>query len=110
MIQSKKTIPMVWSMKRKRNPLGEIIKWKARLCAGGHKSVEFIDYWATYSPVVTWNSVRLMLIMALINDWHVRSIDFVLAYPQAPIKTDIFMRPPKVPPDFNIPDLPRPSD
>lgn len=34
------------------------------------------------------------------------SIDFVLAYPQAPIKTDIYMKPPKVPPDFVIPDLP----
>ena len=32
-----------WSMKRKRNPLGEITKWKARLCAGGHKSIENID-------------------------------------------------------------------
>jgi hypothetical protein len=35
-----------------------------------------------------------------------RSIDFVLAYPQAAIKTDIYMTPPKVPPDFVIPDLP----
>ena len=45
--------PMVWSMKRKRNPLGEIIKWKARLCVGGRKSREFIDFWDTYSPVVS---------------------------------------------------------
>ena len=34
------------------------------------------------------------------------SIDFVLAFPQAPIKTDIYMRPPKVPSGFSIPDLP----
>ena len=40
-------LPMVWAMKRKRNPLGEITKWKARLCAGGHRSVEFVDYWDT---------------------------------------------------------------
>ena len=106
----KKAIPMVWSMKRKRDPLGDILKWKARLCAGGHKSIEFIDYWSTYSPVVTWSSVRLMVSMALINGWHVRSIDFVLAFPQAPVKTDIFMRPPKVPNNFDIPDLPKPSD
>ena len=49
----KRCIPMVWSMKRKLNPLGEITKWKARLCAGGHRSVEFVDYWDTYSPVVS---------------------------------------------------------
>jgi hypothetical protein len=39
------------------------------------------------------------------------SIDFfVLAFPQAPVKTDIFMQPPKVPPGFAIPDLPSLSD
>jgi hypothetical protein len=102
--------PMVWSMKRKRNPIGDIIKWKARLCAGGHKSLSFVDYWCTYSPIVSWNTVRLMIVMALFNNWHMQSIDFVLAFPQAPIKTDIYMRPPKVPFNFDIPDLPSFTD
>jgi hypothetical protein len=97
-------------MKRKRNPIGEILKWKARLCAGGHKSLAFINYWSTYSPVVSWNTVRLMIIMALVNGWHMQSIDFVLAFPQAPIKTDIYMKPPRVPPNFEIPDLPSFTD
>ena len=101
---------MVWSMKRKRNPVGEITKWKARLCAGGHRSIQFVDYWSTYSPVVSWSAVRLVMVIALINNWHMRSIDFVLAFPQANIKTDIYMQPPKVPPDFKIPDLPSFSD
>ena len=102
----KRPIPMVWSMKCKRDPLGTIIKWKARLCAGGHHSLANVDYWDTYSPVVSWSTVRLMLIFALLNNWHMESIDFVLAFPQAPIKTDIFMQPPRVPPNFTIPDLP----
>jgi hypothetical protein len=50
-------IPMVWSMKRKRNKIEEITKWKARLCAGGHRSIPYIDYWNTYIPVVSWNTV-----------------------------------------------------
>ena len=103
-------LPMVWSMKRKRNPIGIITKWKARLCAGGHKSIEFVDYWSTYSPVVSWSTVRLLIVLALINNWYMQSIDFVLAYPQAAIKTDIFMSPPKVPPGFRIPDLPTMAD
>ena len=85
----KKPIPMVWSMKRKRNPLGEITKWEARLCAGGHKYIEIVDYWSTYSPVVPWQTIRLVLILALIKNWHIRSVDFVMAYLQANIKTDI---------------------
>jgi hypothetical protein len=96
-------IPMVWAMKRKRNPIGDIIKWKACLCAGGHRSIENVDYWSTYSPVVSWSTVRLMIVFALLNNWHMESIDFILAYPQAPIQTDIYMRPPRVPPNFIIP-------
>ena len=106
----KKAIPMVWSMKRKRNPLGEIIKWKARLCAGGHRSIEFVDYWSTYSPVVSWQTIRLVLILALIKNWHIRAVDFVMTCPQADIKTDIYMKPPTVPNNFIIPDLPQLSD
>jgi hypothetical protein len=106
----KRAIPMVWSMKRKRDPVGNITKWKARLCAGGHRSQEMIDYWSTYSPVVSWSTVRLMIVFALLNNWHMQSIDFVLAFPQAPVKNDIYMKPPKVPPDFLIPDLPNFAD
>ena len=106
-VPSHKTcISMVWSMKRKRDPVGNIVKWKARLCAGGHRSIEFVDYWNTYSPVVSWQTIRLIFTLAIINNWHIHSIDFVMAFPQADIKTDIFMRPPTVPPDFIIPDLP----
>jgi hypothetical protein len=68
---NKKPLPMVWSMKRKRNPIGEITKWKARLCPGGHKSIQFVDYWSTYSPVVSWSTVCLLIIIAIINDWHI---------------------------------------
>ena len=106
----KRCIPMVWSMKRKRNPLGEITKWKARLCAGGHRSLEFVDFWDTYSPVVSWQTIRLIFVLAIVNNWHIQSIDFVLAFPQADVQTDIYMQPPRVPPNFLIPDLPRPSD
>ena len=90
--------------------LGDIVKWKAMLCAGGHRYIESIDYWATYSPVVSWSTVRLMIVFAILNDWHMESIDFVLAFLQAPIKTDIYMRPLKVPSGFSIPDLPTFSD
>ena len=97
---------MVWSMKIKRDPIREIEKWRYQLCGGGHNSIEYVDYCNTYSPVVLWNTVRLMLAVALLNDWHMQSIDFVLAFPQAPVKTDIYTKPPKIPKDFEIPNLP----
>ena len=76
-------LSMVWSMKRKSNPLEEITKWKARLCTGGQKSIENVYYWATYSPVVSWITIRLILVLALINNWTIISIDFLMVFPQA---------------------------
>ena len=40
----KRAITMVWYMKIKRNPLGDIAKWKAQLCAGGHWFIKSVDY------------------------------------------------------------------
>ena len=48
--------------------------------------------------------------LAIVNGCHIRSIDFVLAFPQADVKTDIYMKPPTVPMNFKISDLPLPGD
>ena len=87
-----KPIPMVWTLRRKRDPAGEILKWKSRLCAGGHRQVFGNTYWTTFAPVVSWTTVRCVFIMALLMGWHMRSIDFVMAYTQADVTTDIFMQ------------------
>ena len=62
------SIPMVWAMKQNNNPVGGKITWKVRLCAGGHRSMEFVDYWDTYSPVVSWQTIRLIFVIALVNN------------------------------------------
>ena len=87
-----KPIPMVWTLWHKWDPAGEILKWKARLCTGGHCQVFGDTYWTTFAPVVSWTTVRCIFIMALLLGWHMRSIDFVVAYTQADVKTDIFMQ------------------
>ena len=87
-----KPIHMVWTLRRKRDPGGEILKWKACLCAGGHRQVFGDTYWTTFAPVVSWTPVRCVFIMALLMGWHMRSVDFVMAYTQADVKTYIFMQ------------------
>ena len=87
-----KPIPMVWTLRRKRDPAGEILKWKARLCAGSHRQVFGDTYWTMFAPVVSWTTVRCIFIMALLMGWHMRLIDFVMVYMQADVKTDIFMQ------------------
>ena len=36
-----------------------------------------------------------MLTLALIHGWHARQMDFVLAFPQAKVRTDIYMHIPE---------------
>ena len=56
--KGKKIMRSVWSMKRKRRVgTGEIYKWKARLCVDGSSQTKNVDYWDTYSPVVSWSTV-----------------------------------------------------
>ena len=70
----------------KQDPAGEILKWKARLSTGGHCQMFGDTYWTTFAPVVSWTTVRCIFIMALLSGWHMRSIDFVMAYTQAGVK------------------------
>lgn len=90
-----KPIMAIWSFKRKRNPFGEITKYKARLCCHGGQTIKGVHYEETFSPVVAWSTVRLMLTLSEVYGWHARQIDFVLAFPQADVKADIYMHVPE---------------
>ena len=83
-----KPILAIWSFKRKRFPDGTLNKHKARLCAHGGMQQWGVNYWETYSPVVNWISVRLLLSIAIMNDLPTTAIDFVLAFPQATLGPD----------------------
>ena len=86
-----KTILSIWSFKRKRFPDGRVMKHKARLCAHGGMQTWGENYWETYAPVVNWLSVRVLLIISILHDLDTRSMDFILAYPQAKLDVDVYM-------------------
>jgi Reverse transcriptase (RNA-dependent DNA polymerase) len=89
-------LPSIWAMRQKRKVLdGTIYKWKARLNIDGGKQVHGLDYWDTYAPVTSWSTIRLILLTSIINRWVIRQLDFVQAFPQAPIQTELFMEIPK---------------
>jgi hypothetical protein len=54
-----------------------------------------MNYFETYAPVATWFAIRLMIIFGIIFCWALRQVDFVMAYPQAPIEMDIYMELPQ---------------
>jgi hypothetical protein len=89
-------IPSVWAMRRKRDlTTNEIIEYKSRLNLHGDKQVCGMNYFKTYALVVTWFAIRLIIIMAILFMLSLRQIDFVQAYLQAPIETDMYMELPK---------------
>jgi Reverse transcriptase (RNA-dependent DNA polymerase) len=91
-----KVIPYLWAMRRKRRLVdGTIHKWKARLNVDGSKQVKGVNFWETYAQVAQWISIRLILCMASLNDWKMKTFDFVQAFPQAPSEADLYIDVPK---------------
>ena len=98
--QDTKIFATIWALRRKRKIMtGEVYKHKARMNLDGSKQVKGIHYDQSYAPVVTWPSIRLMLALVLMNGWHTRQIDYVMAYPQAPIEREMFM---KIPSGYKV--------
>jgi hypothetical protein len=89
-------VPSVWSLQRKRDlTTNKITKHKARLNLHGGKQVYGMNYYKTYASVVTWFAIRLMIVFGILFQWSLHQVDFVMAYPQAPIEMDIYMELPQ---------------
>ena len=54
-----------------------------------------VHYDLTYALVASWTSVRLLMALTALNSWHTKQIDYVLAFPQAPVEKELFMRIPR---------------
>jgi hypothetical protein len=72
-----------------------VIKHKARLNLHGGKQVYGMNYFETYAPVVTLFVIRLMIVFGIIFCWALWQVDYIMAYPQAPVETDIYMELPQ---------------
>jgi hypothetical protein len=86
----------VWSMKMKRDiKTQKVYKQKAILNVHCGQQEFVVHFFETFSPVVNWFSVRLIFTLSLLSGWKTKQVDFVLAYPQAPIEFNMFMNLPK---------------
>jgi hypothetical protein len=89
-------LPSVWPMLRKRDiTTNEIKKYKACLNIHGGKQEYGMNYYETYATLVTWFSIRLLIVIGILCGWALRQCNFIMAYPQAPIKCDMYMELPQ---------------
>ena len=96
-----KSLPSTWVFHRKRFPDGSIRKLKARLCVRGDKQVPGIDFTESYSPVVQWTSICLILILSLILNWQMAQTDYTNAFAQSTLAEEVYM---EIPKDFMTSD------
>jgi hypothetical protein len=85
---SMNVLPSTWAFKCKRYPDGRVKKFKARFCARGDRQKEGIDYFETWSPVVQWQTVRLMMVFSSILGLKSSQADITAAFVHATLPAD----------------------
>jgi hypothetical protein len=68
---------------------------KARLVAQGYSQVEGLDYNELFSPVVRFESVRVIFALAALNGWYMTGVDVHTAYLYGKLDEEIYMRQPE---------------
>ena len=95
-----KVLSGTWAFKIKRFPSGIMRKIKARFCARGDLQDD-VDMFDTYAPVASWNSIRMLTITALQNNWSIQQVDFSNAFVHAPMKRNVYVSLPQMFKDLN---------
>jgi len=99
--KDKTIIDYKWVFKRKSMLYEgrEVVRFKARLCAKGFLQKPGIDFDEIYSPVVRYDSIRLLLAIAAIENLEMRKFDIKTAFINGEIKEELYM---KIPEGMNI--------
>uniref|UniRef100_A0A0W0FZG2 Reverse transcriptase Ty1/copia-type domain-containing protein n=1 Tax=Moniliophthora roreri TaxID=221103 RepID=A0A0W0FZG2_MONRR len=69
--------------------------YKARFVAKGFSQVEGIDYDELFSPVVRFETVRVLLALAALEDWDIQAIDVKTAFLYGELDKEIYMEQPQ---------------
>ncbi|KAH9718111.1 retrovirus-related pol polyprotein from transposon RE1 [Citrus sinensis] len=89
--QNFKLIGNKWIYKVKENSDGNINKYKARLVAKGFLQTPGLDFNETFSPVVKAATIRIILTMAVSNDWLLRQVDINNAFLNGDLTEAVYM-------------------
>lgn len=83
-----------WVYKLKRDPSGNIEKFKARLVARGFSQVQGIDFNETFAPVVRYSTLRLLFAIANERDMDINHLDVTTAFLNSNLDECIYMEQP----------------
>ncbi len=72
-----------------------VTKHKARLNLHGGKQDFGMIYYDIYTLVVIWFATCMLFVFGILFVWSLHQVDFIMAYPQAPIKMDLYIELPQ---------------
>ena len=84
-----------WVLRIKYNPDDTVDKYKARICAKGFTQMYGIDYNETFAPVIRMTILRMLLAIAIANDWDVLHVDVKTAFLNAFLKEEVYCEQPE---------------
>ena len=76
-----------WVFKKKRNGV-----YRARLCALGYSQIPGVDHQDNYAPVITDVTFRILMVLALMNEWECEIVDVETAFLYGELDEEIFMK------------------
>ena len=91
----KRAIGCKWVFAIKTNSHQNSHRYKARLVAKGFSQREGIDYFETFSPVVRYEFIRILLALAAKEDYEIIKFDVKTAFLNGDLQEDLYMELPE---------------
>ena len=83
--QGRKALKVKYIFKRKSDS-----RFKARLVAMGYNQIYRLDYFETYAPVVSKQTLRTLFALSTTNKWNIHQSDIKTAFLHADLQKDIY--------------------
>ncbi len=87
--KGRKAVKSKWVFKKKADG-----RFRARLVAKGFTQLEGVDFDKTFSPVARFESLRLLLVLATLEDWEIHQMDIKSAFLHGELEEEIYMEQP----------------